>query len=191
MACMQWLPRTLKTFNNVADQAALLLRHPNTPPVPVVPVAVKPVGPPRIQGRYHPDLDDYDPRTAAILEIDHDENLRVHHRQILCLRSRIKAGGSENEVGHYKKVGLYNNPCPHGLERDGNSYIECLGLAKNIGTFSFLQSQVLNELMVEHQSMEDDAIKHDLESYVDCSEERKTTAWEDETPFASTDFEFL
>ena len=144
---MPWLPWTMKTLNDVTDQAKVLFWQPNSPAVTVAPMTVKKANPPPFQGRYDPDLDDYDPRTAPKLEIDPDENLRVHWRQILCLRSRINTSGRGDDVGHYRKV--------------------------------------VDELVAEHQQMEDDLIIRDLKGYVDCSKE---TAWEDETPFVSSDF---
>ena len=103
MACMPWLPSTVNQMvKDVSNKAKLLLRQPSTPAVTVLPV--KKIHHPKYQGRYNPDLDDYDPRTAPVLEVNPEEVLRAHQQQILSLLARIKFGGNEDELVHYRKV---------------------------------------------------------------------------------------
>ncbi|OLP86018.1 hypothetical protein AK812_SmicGene32914 [Symbiodinium microadriaticum] len=52
---------------------------------------------------YNPDSDDYDPRSAPLLPPPEDPHKEIR-RQASALRGRIKRGGSEKVLAHYKMV---------------------------------------------------------------------------------------
>ncbi|CAE7214857.1 unnamed protein product [Symbiodinium natans] len=52
---------------------------------------------------YQPDSDDYDPRSAPLLPPPEDEHKDIR-RQAAALRGRIKRGGPEKVLTHYKMV---------------------------------------------------------------------------------------
>eukprot|EP00931_Biecheleriopsis_adriatica_P075723 TRINITY_DN4951_c0_g1_i2.p1 TRINITY_DN4951_c0_g1~~TRINITY_DN4951_c0_g1_i2.p1 ORF type:complete len:263 (+),score=44.73 TRINITY_DN4951_c0_g1_i2:94-882(+) len=66
---------------------------------------VTPAAPQKAGGRYNPDEDDYDVRTAPCLPAEKDEiDTICVKKQIAALRSRISKGGDPQVLSHYFKV---------------------------------------------------------------------------------------